>query len=385
MQPRNRILFVLASGFVLLGMSLTVPGVTWPSVAESFGRPVADLGYVTLMFGGGYTLSSVASGRTSTKYGIGPTMVAATTASALALAAIATSASWPMFLVASGLLGIGGGFVDSSTNTYVAIRRGTRAMGAIHGVFGIGAVMGPLLATGLLQGGFSWRVAYGVLALAQTVFVAALWFSARGFGGRSELNQRMVGAGFWRTPTVMWSLFVFFVYAGIGMGAGVWAFTYLTEGRGIDDGLGGVVVAGYWGALTASRLLLGALGNRFSPDTMMRWATVATAAAFLVLGLSPTSWIAASAFVFAGFSHGPIFPLQMLLTPRRVGSAHTARTVGYEIAAANVGGALLPGMMGFAVGLTGLDVIPPLLIINSLVLVAAVEILRKQSAVGDGK
>jgi fucose permease len=75
----------------------------------------------------------------------------------------------------------------------------------------------------------------------------------------------------------------------------------------------------------------------------------------------------------------------MLLTPRRVGSAHTARTVGYEIAAANVGGALLPGMMGFAVGLIGLDVIPPLLIINSLVLVAAVEILRKQSAVGDGK
>lgn len=378
MQARNRILFVLASGFVLLGMTLTVPGVTWPSVAESFGRPLAELGYVTFVFGGGYTLSSVVSGRTSATFGLGPTMVAATAASAIALVGISTSGSWPVFLVASGLLGVGGGLVDSSTNAYVAMRRGTRAMGAIHGVFGVGAVLGPLLATALMQAGFSWRVAYGVLALAQAVFVAALWYLARELDDGSEKSQRVVEAGFWRTPTLLWSLAVFFVYAGIGMGAGVWAFTYLTDGRGIGDGLGGVVVAGYWGALTASRLLLGSLGHRFPPDRMMRWAAASTLAAFIVLGLSDSSWMGAIALIFAGFSHGPIFPLQMLLTPLRVGPALTSHTVGYEIAAANVGAALLPGVMGFAVGVAGINVIPLLLVINAALLVVSVEVLRRQ-------
>jgi len=178
----------------------------------------------------------------------------------------------------------------------------------------------------------------------------------------------------------MWSLVVFFVYMGIGAGAGAWAFTYLTEERGISDGVSGLVVAGYFGGFTASRLLLGAVGDRFQPDTMLRWSAASAAAAFTVLWWSPANWLAVAALIFAGFAHGPVFPLEMLLTPRRFGEALTARVVGFEIAAANVGSAVLPGLMGFAVGLAGLAVIPPLLVANALVLLAAIEILRRQSS-----
>jgi fucose permease len=381
---RNRFFFVLAFGFILLGMTVTVPGVTWPSVAESFHRSLAELGYVTLLFGGGYTVSSFLSGRLSAKWGIGPLLIAAAVTGMAALAALAFSATWLIFLVATCLMGVGGGLVDAATNTYVAIRRGARAMGLIHGIFGIGAIAGPLLVTVLLQMGLSWRFAFGLLSIGQGLYVAGLWHFARNLDIHSEIGQTNGRTGLLRSPVLIWSLVVFLVYAGIGAGAGAWAFTYLTEERGISNGLGGLIVAGYWGGFTASRLLLGALGERFQPNTVLRWSVVSATAAFMVLWWSPTNWLAASALIFAGFAHGPVFPLEILLTPRRFGAALTATVVGFEIAAANVGGALLPGLMGIAVGLTGLAVLPPILVANSVVLLASIEMLRRQSSQRSG-
>jgi fucose permease len=379
-NSRNRVFFVLAFGFILLGMAVTVPGVTWPSVAESFDRSLAELGYVTLLFGGGYTVSSFLSGRLSANRGIGPLLIAAAITGMIALAVLSASATWPFFLLATGLLGVGGGLIDATTNTYVAIRHGARAMGLIHGVFGIGAIAGPLLVTVLLQVGFSWRVAFALLALGQALYVAGLWKFARDLETHSEPSQSGHRTGLLRSPILIWSLVVFFVYAGVGAGAGAWAFTYLTEELGISDGVGGLVVAAYWAGFTASRLLLGAIGERFRPDAVLRWSAGSTAAAFMVLWWSPESWIGAVSLIFAGFAHGPVFPLEMLLTPRRFGAALTATVVGFEIAAANVGGALLPGLMGFAVGLQGLSILPPLLVVNAVVLLAAIEILRRHES-----
>ena len=379
MPHRNRVFLVLAFGFVVLGMSLTVPGVTWPSVAEAFERSLGDLGYVTLLFGGGYTASTLLSGRLSAKAKIGPILIAAAVTAMAALAALAAAATWPMFLIAAGMLGVGGGLVDVATNTYVAIRRGAQAMGLIHGALGIGAFAGPLLVISLLQVGLSWRVAFATLAIGQGLYALGLWQFARGLDVRSGSVRSEHGDGLLRSSIFVWSLVVFFVYMGIAACAGVWAFTFLTEERGISDGMSAVVVAAYWGGFTASRLLLGAAGERWRPDTVLRWSAASTAAALMVFWWSPANWLGATALVLAGFAHGPVFPLEMLLTPRRFGAALTATVVGFEIAAANVGSALLPGLIGFAVGSAGLAVIPPLLVANALVLWAAIEVLRRQS------
>jgi fucose permease len=378
---RIRTFLVLAFGFVLLGIGLTATGVAWPSVAEEFDRSLAELGYVSLLFGGGYTASTLLAGWLTARAGIRRLLIGAALLAAVALTVMATSATWPIFLIAAGFLGAAGGLIDAATNTYIAIRRGARAMGFIHGSFGIGAIAGPLLVTGLLQAGFSWRAAFAALAVAQVAYGAGLWFFARHMevpgreSHRAEWLRRLV------SPTLVWSVVVFFLYAGIAAGAGVWAFTLLTEERGIATGPGGIVVAAYWAAFTASRFLLGLVGDRADANTVLRWSAAATAAGFAVFWWNPATWIGVGALIFTGFAHGPVFPLEMLLTPRRFGAALTATVVGFEIAGANVGGAVLPGLIGFFVDNAGLAVIPPLLVVNALVLWVAIEALRVSSKV----
>jgi len=378
-SQRKRVFLVLAFGFVLLGLGVTVPSVAWPSIAETFQRPLADLGFVTLLFGGGYTASTLLSGRLAAKARTGPTLIAAAAIASVALTMLTASATWSVFLIAAGLLGLAAGLVDAATNTYVAIRRGARAMGFLHGAFGIGAIAGPLLVAGMLQIGLSWRAAFAALAVGQAVYALGLWLFARTLDVRSEPPRIGQRARLLRSPVLVWSLIVFFVYLGLAAGTGVWAFTYLSEGRGISSGLSGLVVAAYWAAFTASRLALGAVGERIPSETILRWAAASTAAALAFFWWNPVSWVGVAALIFSGFAHGPVFPLEVLLTPRRFGAALTATVVGYEMAAANVGGALLPGAMGFAVGGAGLAAIPPLLLANALLLWAAIEMLRRQS------
>ena len=378
MTGRNRVFAVLSLGFVLLGLSLTIQGVAWPSVAETFDRPLSNLGFVTLLFGSGYTASTVASGRLSESPGIGAILLIATGAATVALVSLASSPSFSVFLAGAGLLGLGGGLLDAGTNTYVAIKCGAREMGLIHGSWGVGAIAGPLLLSAILAAGIEWRFAFGSLAVVQALYAVPLWAVARKLDV-STRSAAVVESLSLLSPVAFWSLAVFFVYAGMATSAAVWVFTYLAEDRNFSEGLGGVVVAGYFAAFSASRFALGAVGERFHPNGLLRWSSVATVTALAAVWASPANWLVVVTLITAGFARGPIFPLEILLTPRRVGDAGTARLVGYQIAAANVGGAAVPGLIGIAVGWAGLGVIPPLLLAFAVLSAVAVEILRARS------
>lgn len=252
-------------------------------------------------------------------------------------------------------------------------------MGIIHTGFGIGSTLGPLLVTFLIAVGWSWRNAFGALAVAELVLAVAFLATVSAI----ELNERESG----RRPSLgnnglllALSLVVFFLYAGVAAGTGAWAYSLLTEGRGISTGVAGVAVAAYWGGVTAGRVSLGVFGNRIEPNRVLTMSAIGTVASLVLLWIAPTPWLGIVGLVASGLSHGFVFPLEVLLTPQRFGAAFTPWAVGYEIAAANVGVAVLSGTIGLLVGEWGISVVAPALLGLAVLLWAAIEILRVQSA-----
>jgi fucose permease len=376
MTRRDHVFRILAYGFVLLGMGLTGLEVAWPSVADDLDRSLGELGYVSLCFGGGYTVSTLTSGRLADRWSIGSLLLAGGAVAIFGLIALAAAPSWTAFLTAAALLGMSGGLIDAATNAFVAVRRGPREMGFIHGAFGIGAIGGPLLLTAFLATGTSWRAAFILLAVAETVYIGGLWRLARRIDVPTSHDRDPTTSPSLRSPTLVWSVVVFFVYSGVAAGAGLWAFTLLTEERGVGKTAGGIIVAGYWAAFTASRFVLGFVGERADPDRVLRWSAVATILGLGLFWWNPNPAIGVAALIFTGFAHGPIFPLEVQLTPVRFGAALTATVVGYEFAAATFGTAALPGITGFLVNVVGLDIIPPVLFFNAILIWGAIEALR---------
>jgi hypothetical protein len=82
----------------------------------------------------------------------------------------------------------------------------------------------------------------------------------------------------------------------------------------------------------------------------------------ILLWLNMTSMLSFVGLALIGLALAPIFPSLIATTPERLGSAHTANGVGLQIAAAVLGQALLPGMMGMLARHLGLEIVGPALL-----------------------
>jgi fucose permease len=369
---------VMVSSFVLLGMPMAAMGIAWPSAADDLGRSLADLGLITFAYGAGYTASTLALGELTRRFSTGPLLVFAAFAAAASLAAFAVTSVWVVFLAAGFTVGIAGGLLDAGVNAYVAVHRGVRSMGIVHTGFGVGSALGPLFVAALLALGASWRIAFGTLAAADLVLALAYLATVGAIEPSTERTGSRPSAGGNRMILAL-SMLVFFLYAGVAGGTGAWAYSLFTEGRGVSTGIAGVAVAAYWGGMTAARLALGVFGDRVDPNRVLTASGFGTIVCLGLLWLAPTPWLGIAGLVASGLAHGAVFPLEVLLTPGRFGGAFTPWAVGYEIAGANIGVAVLSGTLGLIVGRWGISAVAPALFVLAVALWAAIEMLRVRS------
>jgi fucose permease len=88
----------------------------------------------------------------------------------------------------------------------------------------------------------------------------------------------------------------------------------------------------------------------------------------MLLWLHPTRLLSCLGLALMGLSSAPIFPSLIATTPERLGGAHTAHGVGLQIAAAVLGQAFVPSVVGVLARRLGLEIIGPSLLAASLLL-----------------
>lgn len=162
----------------------------------------------------------------------------------------------------------------------------------------------------------------------------------------------------------------FFLYLGVEATAGAWLYSLLELGRGASMAEAGAGVSAYWGALLAGRVAFGFAPNRWGADAVL--APAICACAIAALGLAADIGAAANlcAAALLGLGAAPIFPALIASTPARVGAAHTANSVGLQIACAALGQAGLPALVGIAAAHGGLEWVPRAVLGLALALLA---------------
>ncbi len=170
-------------GFVALGIPDGMIGTAWPALRKGFDVPLDGLGVILLLGTAGAVCSSSVSGVVLARFGLRPTVMLAGTIAALGSLAAALSPAFWTFLVAATALGVATGLLDSSLNTAVALSGRNRLLNALHGFYGVGTTIGPLVVTAAILA-VSWRPAYGVLLVAETGLVVGWWAVGR-YGRRT--------------------------------------------------------------------------------------------------------------------------------------------------------------------------------------------------------
>ena len=372
-KPSGRLLLGLSyAGFVSLGLPDTVLGAAWPALRSELGLPLDAAGGILLVTTAGVVLSSTATHWLRARIGSGSVLWGSTALAACALLLNGLAPHWSLLLMAAACAGLGGGAIDATLNDHVARHHSARHMNWLHACWGVGAAIAPNVVAFVLARGHSWRVAYlalGAVELPLTLaFVAtrALWRDADTAAVSGEATRQ---SGEPSRRAALASVAMFLCSGGLEAGTGLWVASLLAETRQVSLASAGAAVGFYWGALCAGRFVIGAWADRLGPGRVLTasvWAALAAALVFAIPG-TPL-WLVVLALGALGFALAPIYPLAMHDTPRRFGSAG-ARLVGRQVAAAAVGIATLPWLIGAVAEHVGLVWLPAQLLVLALAVI----------------
>lgn len=356
-------LTVAFAGFISLGMPDGLLGVAWPGIRGHFDVPLDALGIILIAGTSGYILSSFFSGALVRRLGIGGLLSLSCGATASAMLIYALAPAWRLLVVFAFIGGLGAGAIDAGINTYVAQHFSGRVMQWLHASFGVGITLGPMIMTLGIHLTSRWQPGYYAVAVAQAglalVFLCTKgWWQVSTPHSDQEHLPHVSLLETLRTGAACLSMVMFFIYTGVEVGLGVWAYSFLTESRGMAGEWAGFVTAGYWGMFTVGRVLAGWYSNRISLVRLLNQAVGLALFGIMLIIIKQGMLVSVIGIAVTGFAIAPIFPGLVSDTETRTGRRHQANCIGMQIAAAGLGAALVPGMAGLLARFLGLEAIP---------------------------
>jgi fucose permease len=371
--------------FIIVGLPDGMLGTAWPAMRHSFGVPVGDLGLILLVNTLGSVLIAAFVGRLIQRLGISALLAVAGSCAALGGIGYAAAPGLWLILAIGPPLGAAIGMIDGGLNTAVALTGRPRLLNLLHGFYGIGTALGPLVVTAAILAG-SWRPAYLFLT-ALDLAAAALWMvHHRRMPPPGALRSPLVG-GTGQNPDVTdpaaaWSrrrvvsvlalgLIVFFVYTGLEVSAGQWETSYLRGQLNMSASAAGLAAFGYWGALTAVRIGLALPARPVPFRHVIGWGMAASIGAAALIWWQPDTAAVVAGFVILGAALAGMFPALIAITPRRIGERRAQHAIAWQVGAAAAGGSGISALLGLLIDTTSLAILGPALLALALLLVVA--------------
>jgi fucose permease len=389
-KRRSELLLVAVSyaSFVASGLSTGMLGVAWPSVRETFALSLDALGLLLLTEMVGNLLVSFCGGPLISRIGVGWMLLLSALARGLGALGYGLAPAWWLMVALGVIAGVGGGGLGVGMNTYFAANHSPARMNWLHASYGLGAALGPAVMQGVLGAGGVWRWGYAiaglVLVLLAVCFVLMLdqWrlvvrpsddlARSSASGARSIETLKL--------PLVWLGVALIFCFAGTEVTAGQWAYSLFTEARSIDADRVGFWISVYWMGSTVGRVFFGFIAARFEGKRLLRVVILGAMCSAGLIWLNTADLLSFIGLAMLAFMLAPIFPLVTSTTPERVGAAHAANTIGFQVAAASLGATFLPALAGVLAEQVGLEVIGPFLLASSVALLLLHELLTRCSA-----
>lgn len=389
-HPQIGIVVLAFIAFIALGMPDGLLGVAWPSIRTTFSIPLDAIGFLLSAGVAGYLTSSFLSGPLNARWGVGKVLAASCAMTGMGLIGYAVVPHWWMMVILGIASGLGAGGIDAGLNAYVAAHFGEKLMQWLHASYGIGVTLGPITMTAALTFVGSWRIGYGIVGVAQCILAACFVATLPKWNQRDDHSEARepVRLTDYRTPLrktlrrnrVWFSMALFFLYTGSEASLGIWAYTLLTESRGVNPEVAGFLVGSYWATFTVGRVVAGLYARRIGVHLLVLWSLVAALSGAVLLWSNPSRLTDLIAVALIGLAIAPIFPAMMSGTSQRVGVEYAANTIGMQMAAGGLGVAIVPTMVGILARRVSLEVIPICLVALFAVQLAMIAAARKPQA-----
>jgi fucose permease len=381
------LLIIIYLVFISLGLPDSLIGAAWPVMREDLGAPLGMAGVLSTTVTIGTIISALSTSRVVRRIGTARTTLisVALTAGALLGFSIAPSFIWLMLFAVP--LGLGGGAIDSALNHYIAGHYAARHMSWLHCFWGVGVTVSPIIMSGYLDEG-AWRSGYLTVGLIQSGIAVILILSLpiwgkmeekRNGGGQAQAADDPSGRRDGKPKNaagIKYALATFLFYCGVEMTAGLWGSSYLVNAKGLSADEAAKWISIYFLGITIGRFVSGLVTFKFSSKALIRAGEIIALTGTLLLLLPLPVEFTTAGFLITGLGLAPIFPSMLHETPARFGDAHAGKIIGWQMATAYTGIAVLPPLFGWLAGQITIELFPWYLALMAAIMLLATERLN---------
>lgn len=261
-------------------------------------------------------------------------------------------------------------------HSYIGVLdKSNEILGFLHGMYGLGATLSPIIATSMVTRGLMWYQFYylmiGMAALAVLFSGAAFWgesatkyrtdhpetpHSTNPNKSNSRTREAMKSGVTWIVAAFL------LIYVGAEVSLGGWIVTFMIRVREAGPFESGMVSAGFWIGLTVGRFVLGWVTGRYGERKMVSIYLVIAIALELVFWLVPQFYVSAISVALLGFFIGPYFPSAMVVQTKLLPPRLHVSAVGFAAAVGGSGAAIFPFAVGAIAQTKGVQTLHPVIL-----------------------
>ncbi|KAI1877412.1 hypothetical protein JX265_003420 [Neoarthrinium moseri] len=289
---------------------------------------------------------------------------------------IVCTAPIPVVVTSFFLVGFGFAITVAVANVFLAnLKEAATALGAVHGSYGIGGTIGPLIATSMASTGHIVWSRYYLITMGIAVFnlVFATWSfwnyeqeshseAAPVDNGQPGTRQRKAMLSTFRNRVVLIGAVFIFAYQGAEVSISGWVISFLISARNGDPSQVGYVTSGFWGGITLGRFFLSPLGSKIGEKRFVYGVVVGSGIFELLVWLVPNIVGNAVAVAIIGLLLGPVWPAAAVVFTRNLPRKDQSSGLALISAFGSSGGAVAPFTTGILAQVVGTFVLHPIVI-----------------------
>ena len=306
---------------IIFGVSDMVRGVIGPSLLQTFHINYAWLGFLFSISSIGYLISSFFGGFLLERFGQKKVMLLGTLLFAVGFCIIGSAPAYIVLAIGYSATGLGSGVMEIAVNSIVPqlfTVHQSRFFNLLHGFYGTGATVAPLVAAWLIVVLHTWRYSYVWLAAMTIVllFGVVFTFYPPPFHAQEKMDDKGVlqtGAPtttpltvVLKEPLLYLLIIAIMIYVTAEGGMANWLPTYLHAVRGFTTTDAANYLSAFYLTFTIGRFAGSVIVHRIgSFRSIIIAALIAFVADLIPLVIAHHS---AYFFIIAGFFYGIIFP-----------------------------------------------------------------------------
>lgn len=373
------------AAFLIMGMNDASVGALLPYIQDYYRINYATVACMFLVPFVGYALSACILNKIHMTLGQAGIAYLAPLCKIVAYAVTCAHPPFPAIPVIFSLTGIGQGLQDGAWNAWVGnMANGNELMGILHGAYGLGATIGPLVTTSMVtKGGLQWYTWYYVMTGLAVFELIIGWYAFRASTGavyRAKHPAAPTIAGkkpasrtaeALRSPVTFLVAGFLFLYVGVEVALGGWVVTFMRELRDGEDFASGMVATGFWLGLTVGRVVLGFITGRIG-EKLAVTIYLALCVGFQILFWQINNFLSSAIFIaWLGFFLGPLFPAAIMVATKLLPRRLHVSAIGFVAAFGSSGAAVFPFAVGAIAQASGVWVLQPF----ALALIAGIFII----------